>query len=157
VNSEEKNKKGKELLIKLLKSGETVDVPAQGLSMFPFLLPSDIIRVRPEKAEKLRRGQIVVYVQDHKIISHRYIKTKKGKIICKGDGLINYDLPVLPGNMLGVVVARTRKNKILSFEKASNRFTGRILSFVTPVTGVFFHYLSFAWYKWFYNKKQSVS
>ncbi len=153
MNSEENNKKGRELLIKLLKSGETVDVPAGGLSMFPFLLPSDILRVRPEKAELLRRGQVVVYEKEHKIISHRYIKTVNGKIICKGDGLTGYDFPFPSGNVLGVVVARVRKNKTLSFENPAIIFAGKIMSFITPVSGVFFHYLSFAWYKWFFKKE----
>ncbi len=150
----ENNIKGRKLLIKLLKAGETVDVTAQGLSMFPFLLPSDVLRVRPEKAENLRRGQIVVYEQDSKIISHRYIKTVKGKVICKGDGLIHSDSPVPPANILGVVIARTRKDKTRSLEKTTNKITGNIISFLTPVTGVFFHYMSFAWYKWICNKEE---
>ncbi len=150
----ENNIKGRKLLIKLLKAGETVDVHAQGLSMFPFLLPSDVLRVKPEKAENLRRGQIIVYELDSKIISHRYIKTERGKVICKGDGLIYSDSPVPGENILGVVIARSRKDKTRSLEKATNKITGNIISFLTPVTGVLFHYLSFAWYKWVYNKEK---
>ena len=124
---------------------------AGGLSMFPFLLPADTLRVKPVVAEKLKRGQIVVYEQNSKIISHRYIKTVDGKILCKGDGLTHYDPLVDPENILGIVIARTRKNKTKNLVSAGAEITGYLVSFATFLTGVFFHYLSFMWYKWFFK------
>ena len=108
MNLEDNNIKGRQILIKLLRSGKTTDVAANGLSMFPFLLPSDILRVKPVSPQSLKRGQIVVYELNHKIISHRYIKTANRMIICKGDGLIHYDAPILPENLLGVVHLKSR-------------------------------------------------
>ena len=153
MSLEDKNKKGRELLIQLLKSGKTVDVTAQGLSMFPVLLPDDILRVKPVKPEQLLRGQIIVYEKDSKIISHRYIKTVNGEIICKGDGLIYNDAPFNNENLLGVVVARIRKNNTILFNNRLKLFSGLIITYLTPFTGLFFHYLSFAWHKWIYQKQ----
>ena len=153
MSSEENNKKGRNVLVRLLRTGETVDVPASGLSMFPFLLPTDVLRVRPVSAENLKRGQIIVYENFQKIISHRYIKTKDSKVICKGDGLLHIDQPFDPASVLGVVVARTRKGRTLNLETNFFFVTGRIMSYVTGFTGIFFHYLGRAWYKWIFTKK----
>ncbi len=151
MNLEDSNIKGRQILIKLLRSGKTIDVTANGLSMFPFLLPADIIRVKPISLHSLKRGQIIVYELNHKIISHRYIKTINRQIICKGDGLIHYDSPVLPENLLGIVIARTRNNKTKSLTTTIVKITGYLQSLITTVTGVAFHYASFIWYKWFYT------
>ncbi len=152
MNLEDNNIKGRQILIKLLRSGKTTDVAANGLSMFPFLLPSDILRVKPVSPQSLKRGQIVVYELNHKIISHRYIKTANRMIICKGDGLIHYDAPILPENLLGVVIARTRNNKIKSLTSTGTRVMEYMQSWTTGVSGIFFHYASFAWYKWVYSE-----
>ena len=151
MNLEESNHKGRQLLIKLLRSGETTDVTANGLSMFPFLLPTDVLRVKPVSPQSLKRGEIIVYELNHKIISHRYIKNSGGFILCKGDGLIHYDTPVSEENLLGVVIARTRKGRTKSLTSITTRGGGHLLSWITGVTGIFFHYASFAWYKWIYN------
>ncbi len=146
--------KSKQLLVALLESGNTVDLKATGLSMFPLLHPSDILRVRPVKVSQLERGDIIVYKNEYKIISHRYIKTEEGKIICKGDGLKYYDTPVLPDNLLGVVIARTRRNNTIDLLSSFYRKLGMILSYFTPVTGYFFYYFSYLWYNLFFDKKQ---
>ena len=151
MNLEDNNIKGRQILIKLLKAGKTTDVAANGLSMFPFLLPSDILRVKPVSTQSLKRGQIIVYELNLKIISHRYIKTDNGMIICKGDGLIHYDPPVLPENLLGVVIARTRNLNTKSLTSTRTKITGYMQSWITGVSGIFFHYASFAWYKWIYS------
>lgn len=151
MNLEDNNIKGRQLLTKLLRSGETTDVTANGLSMFPFLLPSDVLRVKPISPNQLKRGQIIVYELNHKIISHRYIKKIDGLILCKGDGLIHYDNPISEEKLLGVVIARTRKGKTKPLASARTRIAGHILSWTTLATGIFFHYASFAWYKWIYN------
>ena len=151
MNLEDNNIKGRQILITLLRSGKTTDVAANGLSMFPFLLPSDILRVKPVSPQSLKRGQIVVYELNQKIISHRYIKTVNEMIICKGDGLIHYDAPVSNKNLLGVVVARTRNNKTKTLTSARTRVVEYLQSWTTGVSGIFFHYASFAWYKWIYS------
>ncbi len=154
MNLEDSNIKGRQILIKLLKSGKTTDVAANGLSMFPFLLPADILRVKPVSPQSLKLGQIIVYELNHKIISHRYIKTVNKLIICKGDGLIHYDSPVLPENLLGVVIARTRNTIIKPLTSTNDRIIGYLLSMTTNITGIVFHYASLIWYKWFYKNKQ---
>ncbi len=151
MNLEDRNIKGRQILIKLIQSGKTTDVTANGLSMFPFLLPSDIIRVKPISPKSLKRGQIIVYELNHKIISHRYIKTVDRMILCKGDGLIHYDSLVLPENLLGIVIARTRNNKTKLLTSTRIRITGYLLSFITRITGTGFYYSSLIWYKWFYT------
>jgi len=121
--------------------------------MFPFLLPADILRVKPAGTKKLKRGEIIVYEQNSKIISHRYIKKRNGKVLCKGDALIHYDPLVGPENILGVVIARTRQNKTKDITSANAKITGYLISVVSPLSGIFFHYLSFIWYKWFFKSK----
>ncbi len=151
MNLEGNNIKGRQILIRLLKSGKTTDVAANGLSMFPFLLPSDILRVKPVSPLSLKRGQIIVYELNQKIISHRYIKTVNDTILCKGDGLIHYDAPVSIENLLGIVVARTRNDKTISLTSTGTRVIDYLQSWITGVSGIFFHYASFAWYKWIYS------
>jgi signal peptidase I len=148
-----KNVKLKVTLLNLLEKGISVDVTAQGLSMFPVLLPDDVLRVKPVKAGRLNRGRIIVYEVQAKVISHRFIKIKNGKVICKGDGLLYSDAPVEPGAVLGVVIARTRKNKTTYFNTKRSAIFGQIISYITPLTGFLFHYLGRAWYKCFFMGK----
>ncbi|NPA37599.1 MAG: hypothetical protein GXO47_12215 [Chlorobi bacterium] len=146
MNSDNRNVKARELLISLLKSGKTVDVPAvSGLSMFPVLLPDDTIRVIPAMPSDLKRGMIIVYEKEHKIISHRFIRLRNGKVICKGDSLLSYDYPVHSKNLLGIVTKRFRKNRTQDLTTPFHKFTGFILSYITPLSGYIFHYMSFMW------------
>jgi hypothetical protein len=73
-------------------------------------------------------------------------------IICKGDGLIHYDAPISPENLLGVVIVRTRKGKTKSLTSTLTKTTGYLQSWITGASGIFFHYASFAWHKWVYSE-----
>ena len=147
MNSEDNNTKARKLLISLLRSGKTVDVPAQGLSMFPVLLPGDMLRVIPAKPADLKRGMIVVYESEDKIISHRFIKIRESKLICKGDGLRSYDSPFPTDRLLGIVTARTRNGILTHLTNRLRRTTGTCMSYITPITGYLFYYLRYLWYK----------
>jgi signal peptidase I len=101
-----------------------------GYSMYPFLLPGDIILVKECGPEELFRGNIIVYYDTTKNsnIAHRVIS--KAPLKVKGDNLTFYDNIKLSGeNILGKAVYIERGNSLLSIDP----FLSTILSFLSSI------------------------
>ncbi len=128
-----------------LNKGKEVDVPVFGLSMFPFFLPADIVRVRRVNINDLSKGDVVVFRAAEKLVAHRLLKIdfKNYYLVCKGDGLIKNDRNVLFDDFLGVVIVHYRNNrKIRSF-----KFVRKLVVILSPFTGVVFYPLGIIWNK----------
>lgn len=96
------------VLIQLLREGQTAEVPASGISMYPLLQPGDLLLVHPQKPEI---GDIGVFISGEKIIAHRLLKFSDDTYYFKGDSLIITDRPVKKEDILGTVIQRKRNNK----------------------------------------------
>ncbi len=76
-----------------------------GQSMAPFINPGDKIYIHkyPEK-DKMSLGDIIVFIQDRKLVNHRIISKKNGRFITKGDNNISPDKPIAPDKIFGKVL-----------------------------------------------------
>ena len=119
------NQKIKNLLIQLLKEGQQARVPAYGISMYPLLRPGDQLLVEPTKPEI---GDIAVFDRGDVLVAHRVYKIRQDNYFLKGDSLIHADTPVHINHILGVVIARYRKNKCM----AHNNISFRLFKLIIP-------------------------
>lgn len=109
--------KSAELIISILRSGHSVELPASGYSMFPALRPGDLVIVNPISKEGLfEPGIVVVYRKDTSFIMHRIVKITESsggeiKIETQGDSLLRKDQPVSNENYLGMAVSFKRNRK----------------------------------------------
>ncbi len=117
------------IAINLLSEGRTTEIPAYGISMFPILLPGDVLTIHPETY--YQTGDIVVFKGASTLIAHRIIKIKDSTITCKGDSMIATDQPLKQSAILGKVIARNRKGKYRSV----NHWTFRLAKRIMPHSG----------------------
>ncbi len=146
----DKNKKlfGKTFLA-LLERELYVDVPVFGLSMFPFFLPGDIVRIIKVEKNNLRKGDVVVFEISKDLVLHRLIKIGNDDLHCitKGDGLLKRDVKLQIEDIKGVVKKQYRKGKEI---KITNLYFFRYLvAIFSPFTGYLFYPFGRIWFKYF--------
>ncbi|MGQ1785768.1 hypothetical protein [Saccharicrinis sp. GN24d3] len=131
----------------MLDAELSVDVPVFGLSMFPFFLPGDVIRVVKATESKLSVGDMIVFGSGNKLVAHRLIKLKQdqGIVIAKGDGLIKRDAIVNAKEVIAVAVNHYRNNQEIKW--SNQRFVKKALSLLSPVLGYVFFYMARIWCK----------
>ncbi len=136
------------VFIDLLQQGKDVDIPVYGLSMFPFYLPGDYVRVVKVNFETLKHGDVVVFKSGNKLVAHRLLKIDRNReiLICKGDGLIYKDKDIVNDDIVGVVCLHYRNNHVVK----SYPLIRRVMVLVSPFVGFFFFYTARIW-----NKMQS--
>ena len=60
--------------ISALQKQSGVDISVYGLSMFPYYLPGDKVRVQKIRCELLKVGDVIVFIKNKKLIAHRLLK-----------------------------------------------------------------------------------
>lgn len=93
-----------EISIKALKESirkNPVYMVVVGKSMFPLLLPGR--RVKVERANYIKLGDVIVYHRDSQLFIHRVIWKRNKTIITKGDFNLKIDPPVRKQNIIGKV------------------------------------------------------
>jgi len=95
------------LAAELLRSFGGLRMTALGVSMVPSLFPGDILTIRRENTQNIRRGDMVLYWRDERFYVHRVV----GKIgtsadvewITRGDALTENDPSLTERELLGRV------------------------------------------------------
>jgi signal peptidase I len=105
---------GIDVILSVLESGHSVELPATGYSMFPALRPGDRITVRPVKEGVIPEpGSVVVFNESGVLVTHRLIKIIeedecKTMYITRGDSMKEYDKPWPREKLVGVVLVFKR-------------------------------------------------
>lgn len=133
----------------LLQKEHYVDVPVYGLSMFPFYLPGDIVRVERAQDGNLKKGNVIVFTNNNQLVAHRLLKydPENGTVLAKGDGLIIKDRVFSVENVHAVVIHHYRlgKEKVFINRSGVKRFIARISPFIGRLT----FYSARVWNKFF--------
>ena len=95
----------------LLESNHSIKLRVGGFSMFPFLLPGDIVEIQKLALEELKPGNIIVFRRHTGWIAHRLIKTDDNKLITKGDSCLSLDAAINPNDFIGKVISFERNSK----------------------------------------------
>jgi signal peptidase I len=133
---------GRELIAVSLRAGYDVRVRVAGSSMVPALWPGDELMVRPLGTAEPARGDLLLFVRDGWLCTHRLIdRIDDGdvtRLITCGDAAVTCDPPQSSDQILGSVVLRfrnghevpvvaSRPRKILSLAIRQSDFLRRVV------------------------------
>jgi len=133
---------GCELVAASLRAGHDVRVRVAGGSMVPALWPGDELMVRPMGAAEPARGDLLLFVRDGWLCTHRLVdRFDSGgstQLITRGDAAVTCDPPRSSDQILGSVVSlfrnghelpvvALRRGKILSLAIRQSDFLRRVI------------------------------
>jgi signal peptidase I len=96
--------------------------------MVPSLWPGDLVLVRTCSFSEVSRGAVIVFRQNERLIVHRVMDLKNGRLIARGDARARVDDPVGSENLIGVVEAAFRDgNPIRLCQSRTQRLTAFVL------------------------------
>lgn len=105
------------IILAVLESGNSVELPATGYSMFPTLRPGDKVLVTPlDRGDLPKPGTVVIFSENDGLVMHRLIEIQKNDtgdllIITKGDSIKEYDKPFPQKQLIGVAASFKRGKK----------------------------------------------
>ena len=122
----------------VLESGNSVELPATGYSMFPTFSPGRRVVIRPlSKGELPSEGDVVVCRVNNALIMHRLTgitsdDTGNTMFITRGDSRMENDQPVSSEQLIGVAVLYKSKGKEYAIKTSipsawQYRFNARLL------------------------------
>lgn len=88
------------------KRGLNVRLRADGVSMFPYIWPGDMVTFRPiREGETPQRGAVTVTETEEqdRFILHRVVKSERDSIITRGDSNMANDAPHTLTQIIGVL------------------------------------------------------
>lgn len=124
-----------------LKDGERLQLQVNGTSMSPFLLPGDGVILLKSAPQALARGDLVVALREHDLVTHRLVAVENALWYLKGDNLPGIDPPLPAEAILGRVVAVHRKGRIIRLETPRWRLVNRILGWTGRSQMILFDFL----------------
>ena len=93
----------------------TLRLIVRGNSMSPLLRHSDAVDVLRTKIDALTCGDIIVRCSND-VVTHRFIASRKGKILTKGDSVPFFDRPAEPEEIVGIVSMIERNDNRTNME-----------------------------------------
>jgi signal peptidase I len=119
---------------------KTTRMTCQGLSMSPMIKNGDEILVLPAGVQDIRFGDIVLYVKNGALLSHRFLgfKHRPGQaplLLTKGDNASNCDDPFPASQIAGKVIEIKSAGKLINVQKS-------------PWPGIFFMTAVFSFLEW---------
>jgi signal peptidase I len=94
----------------VLESGNSVELPAEGYSMFPTFIPGNRVVIKPVPGGTLPQpGNVVVFQKSGVLVMHRLIRIALDDngnplFITRGDSGIEPDKPVTRQQLIGIAV-----------------------------------------------------
>lgn len=118
-------------LDKWKQAGERHLIPIIGNSMLPLIQPGDQVLVRHGYGN-VRRGDIIVFLQQEKMVAHRLLRIyKDGSVttfITKGDNTSYLDSPVDTSEVVGRVLRIKRGSRWVSIDTPAWRIGGWLMA-----------------------------
>jgi signal peptidase I len=109
-------------------SGKPLRMKVTSGSMSPLLRPGDFVHMQFASPESMRCGDVVVFILDQHLVTHRLISVGRPSFCTKGDALHSADAPIDRSQLLGRVVAFERNDKTIQlsglFWHGFNRIAG---------------------------------
>jgi signal peptidase I len=108
-------------LDKILIDNEIVKLSARGYSMYPSIMPGDILHARHKKFQEINIGEVVIFCRDGLLFAHRVIRKHEHNcslgLITQADRSLSADGPLIPvEDILGVLIAVERKKRLINFD-----------------------------------------
>lgn len=114
---QEKEQLNMNYLLLCVKMKLPFELMVDGTSMVPIFRPGDRIVVRSK--DEYIVGDILVFLyKNDDLLVHRFLQTKNGRILCKGDNSFRVE-DILPEQILGAVQLDSDPNRTEDFIAAS--------------------------------------
>ena len=103
----------RELVRAVLSRGARFRFRAGGCSMWPFVRDGDVVTVAPLDGARPGRGRVVAFVHPHgeRLVVHRVVGKKDGRLLIKGDNAHVADGLVGAASVLGWVTRVERQGR----------------------------------------------
>jgi signal peptidase I len=106
-------------------------------SMAPLIEAGDQVVVERASADRLRRGDIVLYTVDGTLHTHRLLTRRRHRnatlLVTKGDASLDPDQPWGEEQLLGKVVAVRREDRTIDLEGRKWRAVNRLLGILAAL------------------------
>ena len=89
------------LLRERLEEAGHLDLPAEGLSMWPLYRPGQRVIIHACAPEDLRVGDVVLFAGRERLVLHRVIACRPGMVLTKGDARVDTDRWVQHDQVIG--------------------------------------------------------
>jgi len=124
-------------LEELLQEGKQVNVRVNGMSMFPWILPKNVVCAKPVEKQLLATGCVILFQGETGWVAHRLISidNKSNCFITRGDANLHKDLPLKYEDIKGIVIGVTQSKFFLSDWAVSKnaQFLARISWLTAPL------------------------
>lgn len=95
-----------------------IDLPAQGMSMYPFIKEGDICRFVRVDASRMKKGDILLFRARHgHLIAHRLsrivMNNQQPHYLCKGDTNVMYDEWISQDQIIGRLIWKNRNGRLI--------------------------------------------
>lgn len=129
-----------------LETDKVIKITVISNSMSPILKKGDILSIVKIEQKDLKIGDIIFFVYFKKFVVHRLLNkawayNRKVFLRCKGDGSRVFDRLICSEKLIGLVVARERKGKQISFRSKTWLVLNPILAFMSDLHGIGCKYL----------------
>lgn len=114
------NSKHSKVLLDTLKNelsvGTTISIKLGGYSMWPIIKPNTNAIIKKINISNLKKGDVIVFSAQNKLIAHRIIQLSNNSLITKGDNEFNNDGKLKSENYYGKIISLERNSKITYFD-----------------------------------------
>lgn len=138
-----KNKNTIHLVTNVIKKNGSIDLPAQGASMFPLIQTDDLCRFNSCDPSFLKKGDIVLFqLSDEKLVAHRFYKSifidHQMYYLFKGDSNLGFDELIVKEQILGKLALILKKQKKIKARSLLVYIWGEMITSI-PMISVLLH------------------
>lgn len=123
---------GCEMASEVVRSFGRLRLQVTGWSMFPSVLPGDVLIINRATVAELVEGDIVLYGRNSRLIAHRVIRQNVNgnpSVLACGDAMRTSDPVVLADEVLGKIFLIVRNGRHLKPKKSTSSL-GRAVAFL---------------------------
>jgi Peptidase S24-like len=103
------------LFLEVLRSFGAARLAVTGTSMLPAIWPGDVLEVRRQGMDEVRRGDVVLFRRDGRLVVHRVVETLDSEggnlLVTRGDRQRATDSPISNEEILGRVTKVLHGNR----------------------------------------------
>ncbi len=120
-------------MIELLEHGECIRLLGVGNSMRPLLRNGlDYAYIEHKSKHQLRKGDVILYKRDNKLILHRIVKIHESSYDLLGDGNVEIEKEIPEADVIGKAIGFERKDYYFPVKVFKYRVYWHIWVFLRP-------------------------